>query len=335
VTSQQEKSATTTTGTRFSFLAVVFSRWLVPIYLLAGALAKIVDGSPSHLPAALVQLAGRVDWDLLYILRLSIAAELTVAGVMLLLPRLSRLAGGMILGLFFPILVGDLLLGASSCGCFGAVAIPPIVTLFVDGCLFAGLVFFGGRDERFRWSPTLSSVRVLLAGLWTVFAFMLGFAVTPPAPAASSETGAVETEQVDQPAPLPEKGYFLPRYADWVGKKWTEIPLASWISGVPSDWKWKGIEYVLLYRKDCEHCHDLMLTYFSDVLPIPVLAVAVPEKQGFPEKNIQDFPCIECRKAELPSGVDWFFKTPVLIRIEDGVIRCAAETSVEDPLCLQ
>jgi len=159
---------------------------------------------------------------------------------------------------------------------------------------------------------------------------MIGF-YSGEAPAAPANDALNRNAVV---RPLPSEGYYLPEYSSWIGKKWSEIPLSSWIEGAPSDLG-QGTEYILLYRKDCEHCHALIASYFSGVLPAPVLAVAVPEKHGFPTENIQPFVCGACQLAQLPSGIDWFFQTPVLIRLEDGVVECAAEVSVENPQCIQ
>ncbi len=314
---------------RVSLPGILAARFLVPAYFFLGALFKLMDGSPSNLPAALIKLAGWAEIDLLYLLRLSIGIELAVAGVMIILPRLARPVGLMLLGIFLPVLVGDLMLGASSCGCFGAVSIPPWVTLIMDGGLFILLLVFGGKDSRLEWRPELSSARVLLAGLWTVAVFMLGF-YAGTAPAVSPGESGSEQSVLNS---LPSEGYYLPEYSSWIGKKWSEISLSHWIEGMPSEWG-HGEEYILLYRKDCEHCHALMEVYFSDVLPAPVLAVAVPEKDGFPTENLQPFVCGECQPAQLPSGIDWFFQTPVVIRLEDGVVDCAAEVSVENPQCI-
>jgi hypothetical protein len=38
--------------------------------------------------------------------------------------------------------------------------------------------------------------------------------------------------------------------------------------------------------------------------------------------------------AELPSGVDWFMQTPVLVRLNGGVVECAAEMTADNPICL-
>jgi hypothetical protein len=77
-----------------------------------------------------------------------------------------------------------------------------------------------------------------------------------------------------------------------------------------------------------------MEVYFSGSLKRPTTAIAVPERDGFPTENLQPFGCPDCRVAELPAGVDWFFQTPVLVRLADGVVECAAEVEAKAPECL-
>ena len=62
--------------------------------------------------------------------------------------------------------------------------------------------------------------------------------------------------------------------------------------------------------------------------------MAVPEKTGFPSEGVQPFECDACAMAELPAGCDWFLQTPVLVRLKDGVVECAAEVGAADPQCL-
>jgi hypothetical protein len=137
---------------------------------------------------------------------------------------------------------------------------------------------------------------------------------------------------VDAP-PLPAQGFYLPEYGEWLGRRWSELPISGWIVGAPSDLD-GGQHLLLFYRKDCEHCHALMEAFFVGELAVPTTAVAVPERSGFPTEGLQPFPCDECSIAELPAGVDWFLKTPVLVRLEDGLVRCAAEVAPEEPACL-
>jgi hypothetical protein len=154
-------------------------------------------------------------------------------------------------------------------------------------------------------------------------------APVPPAPAA--EVGVATAESA---ASLPADGYYLPDYQTWQGRPFTELDVAQWVLGLPGDIA-SGSQYVIFYRKDCEHCHELMELYFSASLARPTTAIAVPERAGFPTENVQPFPCVECRVAELPAGVDWFLQTPVLVRLNDGIVECVSEVEPEAPECLE
>ncbi len=311
-----------------NWAGIILARFVVPLYFTLGAVMKMIDASPTHLPAALIKASGAVGIDLMYLLQLSIAGELAVAGLMVLVPRLARPVGLFLLGAFLPVLIGDLALGASSCGCFGAVAIPPWITLIVDGGLFLGLWYFGRKAPSLRVERILPTFPVVLAGCWVVLSFMIGFGVDGgPVP----NPGEGNEESVS--GALPSEGFFLPQLDSWIGRSWSDLDVAAWIEGVQPG-AIEGTQYVLFYRKDCEHCHELMEAWFADQLPGPTVAIAVPEKNGFPTENLQPFVCSDCSLAELPAGVDWFFQTPVLVRLEDGVVRCASAVTADDPKCL-
>ena len=311
---------------------VIVTRVLVPLWLLSGAVLKLLDGSPSNLPSVLVKALGGSGIDLMFVLQLSIVVELVVVGIAWLLPQLARPATLVLLGAFLPVLVGDLVLGSSSCGCFGAVQVHPAVTAGMDLAFFLAVLLLGRHAPSLRVPRSLPVGRTVAAGLWMLAAVAVGFgAVSRPAAGEKSGTGTVSE---GAPAALPEAGYHVPDYASWIGKDWDEVPIARWISEMP-DGADHGTHYVLFYRKDCEHCHELMEIFFSPPLQWPTTAVAVPERDGFPTEGVLPMPCEECSRAELPAGVDWFMATPVLVRLTDGVVECAAEVDAADPECLQ
>jgi len=307
-------------------VAVLLARLVVPLWLLAGALLKLADGSPGHLPAAMIKWLGALDVDLMFVFRFSIAAELTIVGVMWFLPRFGRWAGVVMLGAFIPVLLGDVLMGASSCGCFGAVEIHPAITLVMDVAFFIGLLVLGRGVPSLRLTGTVPAFQVVIAGLWTVLSFAVAFSPIIGSP------GDVGPEDGETLAALPADGYHMPLFDSWAGRNWDELPISAWVRGEPGDLT-SGDRYVLFFRKDCEHCHELMEVFFNGPLVIPTTAIAVPDRDGFPAETLP-FACVECETAELPSGVDWFIQTPVLVRLTDGVVQCAAETTAEDPVCV-
>jgi len=306
--------------------AVVLARVVVPLWLLTAAVLKLIDLSPTHLPAALIKWAGGLGVDLVFLLRFSIAVELIVVGVMVALPTLARWTGILMLGAFIPVLVGDLLLGASSCGCFGAIKVNPWVTLVMDVTFFLGIVFLGRREPRLAISSSLPTTRVVAVGLWSLLSVIAAFATSADLPAVSSE-GAGDLSA------LPADGYYLPAYEEWLGQPFRELEIAAWTVGLPDDLD-VGQQFVVFFRKDCEHCHELLEVFFSGALDRPTTAIAVPERDGWPTENLQPFPCAECRVAELPSGIDWFLQTPVVVRLTNGRVECAAEVDPMSPECL-
>jgi len=323
-----------TTGGIAGTIAVALARVIVPLWFAIGAVLKLVDLSPTHLPAAMIKWCGGLGIDLMFVLRFSIAAELIVAGVMVLLPPLSRWIGVVVLTAFIPVLIGDLLLGASSCGCFGAIEVNPWVTLVTEVTFLLGLLVLGRQEPRLALTRNLPTSKVLIAGVWSLLSVVLAFGLAAPGATVPGGSDGGVVESVGSAAlPLPADGYYMPQYQDWIGRPFVELDVALWTRNLPDDLDF-GPQYVIFYRKDCEHCHELMELYFSGSLDTPTTAVAVPERDGFPTENLQAFDCPECRLAELPIGIDWFLQTPVLVRLADGVVECVAEVEPTAPECL-
>ncbi len=63
------------------------------------------------------------------------------------------------------------------------------------------------------------------------------------------------------------------------------------------------------------------------------MAIAVPEPEGFPD-DFDDLgmPCTECVQRALPVGPNYVMSTPVLVRVEDGIVQCAAEVDAKADL---
>jgi hypothetical protein len=315
MTSGFESSGITKAG---GALAVTLARVVVPLWLLAGAVLKLVDASPSHLPVALIRWMGALGVDLGFVLRFSIAVELVVVGVMWLLPRLARPIGIAMLVSFLPVLIGDVALGASSCGCFGPVRVHPGVTLAMDLGFLLGLWLLGRRVERLATPvaahPQRGGGRCGSGEL--------------PSPSAPPR-GSQRRQRASGPAARGAAGGGLPAaYADWIGTVVEPDRMDRRRAAQPR----RRPRLVLFYRR-IEHCHALMERTCGP-LAVPTTAVAA-RARGVPDGQRQPFPCDQCSKAELPAGVDWFLQTPVLVRLEDGVVRCAAEVSPEAPACLE
>lgn len=165
-------------------------------------------------------------------------------------------------------------------------------------------------------------------------------AVLAPAPSAPV---VVPTPHVEQPAERPDpkkvwpgppakiEAMYLPEFAEFVGKRFSEIPFATLISGkVPADFL-SGRWIVIYFREDCDHCHMLLSTYFTGKLPVRTMTVAIPDTDP---KNALDHPCDECVKLSLVKGPNYIVASPVVLAINDGVVECVIE-NVDDMAALE
>ncbi len=315
-----------------AFWAVVLTRGLVPVWILTGALFKLIENRPANLPVVVVKSLGALGVNLGFALHAAVAIELAAVGVIWLVPRLARPVALTILGVFVPVLIGDVVTGAASCGCFGSVQVHPLITFAVDGTLLAGVALSSHRAESLRWSAHLPSRQVVAGLIWVMAAFIVAFGY-PFHHAGSAVAGAHPTPTPVRAAAAPVPAYYMPHYSKWIGHPWASLKLARWVHPQVRIRK-DGVQYIVLYRKDCEHCHHLLERFFSGTLTFPTTVVAVPDKQGFPAQ-VLPMPCTACSRAELPSGCDWFFATPVLIRVRNGIVECAAEVDPDAPSCLE
>ncbi|MFK7961276.1 MAG: MauE/DoxX family redox-associated membrane protein [Phycisphaerales bacterium] len=131
------------------------------------------------------------------------------------------------------------------------------------------------------------------------------------------------------PNPLPLPQYWLSdadALAALSGTKWSDFELIRYMPMLPSV-PATGVHYVTFYGRNCEHCEDMFRDDLTDpALGSKVTAVLVPfGKTERMAAGAWSVPDTECELLELPLGVDWIMTTPLTIRVEDGLITCAAE----------
>ncbi|MDY7108299.1 MAG: hypothetical protein SYC29_06645 [Planctomycetota bacterium] len=378
-------------STLSSALGVLFSRLLVPGWLMTGALFKLYYRSPRSLPETIWKNAYEIiDLDLL--LRGIIGLELVIAGIMFFSRRFARPTAIALLVVFCLILLNEMRIGAASCGCMGKIVMPPWVMLVIDVPLLIGVLVFrpsGGRPPEVRSTasaegkPAMNPWPAVFALAWVLFSFGLAFgvpdvkvqqpddtvAVRPnpgngdPAanPGDNADTGddqgrdgdpdeskpgeegnddppdpgeVVEGPEPPPPStprgPQPPPSWHVFEVDEYAGKRWNEIPFTRFLRTQPEDIN-SGRRYIVLYNPTCDHCYDVLLTYFTGELPAPTTVIAIPEtKTGWSEEEAYPMPCEACARLELPLGCDWLVLPPVVIALEDGVVQCAKEG--EDPI---
>ena len=327
-------------------IGLVLVRIVVPLWVLAGALFKIVERSPKLLPKNFIQQMESIGFDLYVVLALLIAIEFIAVAIMLLVPKLARAAAVFMLVAFCLVLLNELRAGnIESCGCLGAASPPPWLMLIIDCILLLGVVFFKPRplaltSERKGWVIATGCVLItsgLTFGLVLSEAGPGGVVTTQPEPITTTATG---TEDDPTPAPTPAPttlpSYYVLDTSDWVGQRAEDIDLVQYVTDLPDTIN-EGTHYLIFYSRTCDHCQMLLEMYFGFGVPAPTTLIAIPEdKSGFATEGLLDNPCLDCALAELPVGTDWLMTPPVVLALEDGVIQCAKEgEDSEMPECVQ
>ncbi len=313
-------------------MGLVLVRFLVPLWVLAGATTKLVERSPKLLPEHLRGLLESIGLDLHIALSIFLTIEFAAIAVMVLVPRLARITAVFMLGVFSLVLLYEIFNGnVTSCGCLGSISPPPWLMLSIDLGLLVLVAALPVRPLRLASDRTAWGLVTMLAVALGIVSFnrVVGGAtgvrliIEPP----SNEVNPPQTAQL--PA------YYSLDTSDWPGQRAENIDFISWIPNLPDSIN-DGQQYLILYSRTCEHCHELLLEHFSFEPPAPTTLVAIPESvDGFMEDGQLENPCIDCAELDMPVGVDWLMTPPVVIAIEDGVIRCAQEA--EDgmmPQCL-
>jgi len=333
---------------------LVLARLVVPLWVLMGASAKLIEQSPSSLPKNLREAIEGVGVNLHAALSIFIIIEFVAVALMVLVPRLARTTAIFMLASFCLVLIWEIVNGnVESCGCLGSNSPSPVLMLSIDSVLLIGVSVLPVRrhlepDASIGW-PLVSLVAVAIATVSLLR--MPPAAITVQVPDGNADT----TPRSDPDAPPPPEddtanqtnrhtplqqltlpAYYQPDVEDWAGQPIDAIDLVQWTAGLPADLN-TGRHYLIYFSHTCEHCYELLLMHFDFDLPAPTTLVAIPETtDGFAEDGLLENPCIDCGTVlQLPVGVDWLITPPIVIAIEDGIVQCAQEAEdVFDPQCL-
>jgi hypothetical protein len=356
-------------------LGVLFNRLLIPGWLLTGALFKLYYRDPQSLPESIWKPAHEMGIDLDLLLRGIIGVEFLIAGIMFFSARFARPVAIMLMSLFCLILLWELRVGAASCGCLGKVVMPPWLMLAIDVPLLLGAIVFkpprpqpresGDQGGGLRPWPAVVALAVLIVSFGAAFGVpneQVAIQDGPQQPEADPPVRPVDPGEqddgptfVDEPAnddgqaetpsstpthtPPPRNvqppSYYVLEPTKWVGEHWYDLEIARYVKSQPSDIE-SGRRYILFYNPTCDHCYDVLRAHFVGTLPAPTTVIAIPEyKTHFEKQGVYPMPCSECEKIELKLGSNWITSPPVLVALEDGIVRCAEEVQdIAMPECL-
>ena len=314
---------------------LVLTRFVVPAWVLTGALFKLIEHTPRLLPPETVlYLAKKVEVDLYWLLATLIAIEFVAVAIMLFVGRLARPTAILMLGVFCLVMIGEMVKGnVTQCGCLGAASPPPWLMLGIDATLLAAVIILkpptAPAPPPRRW-PVPAAVVAGLAGVIASFAVVIPAGrVVPPPPRENG--GDTQTDPQVNPNPRrPAQGWWATPadVTSWVGTPWREIDLFQFMDRWP-----QGMDgpkrYVVLYSRTCDHCEEMFNFDLTDEsLASQVTAIEVPDsKTRLRGRGAWPMPPTACETMTLPLGYDWIMTTPVAVRLENGVVTCAQEGS--------
>ncbi len=147
-------------------------------------------------------------------------------------------------------------------------------------------------------------------------------ATTPTSKQLPAQTPATATSSTSSSAwpkpPAQLQPYYMPQVEQWVGKPLRSQPLAALIQQpLPANLE-QGRWIVMFFRKDCDHCHEVLEKHFMVKLPAPTLLISIPDTN--PASELPN-PCTECIETSFIKGPEYVVGTPILMSIENGIVK--------------
>ena len=290
-------------------------------------------------------------------LRATISMEFMLAAAMVLLATFSRALAALVLMLFVGILTSVVISGDASCGCFGSKGPPPIVVLIIDATMLACVLYFKPRQPQTQRTGTYAGAWIGASAFALAITFGMPAkmlvqaqpdqgasalpkstqsntaaagtnattsATTPTTISATTPTTTSATTPTTTSAnawPMPPaqlQPYYMPQIEQWIGKPLRSQPLAALIQQpLPSNLE-QGRWIVMIFRKDCEHCHEVLQTHFMVKLPAPTLLISIPDTN--PASELPN-PCSDCIETAFIKGPEYVVGTPILLSLENGIVK--------------
>ena len=293
---------------------------LAALWIAAGALFKLLEGSPNDLPPIVRETFAGMDLGLKY--RLAIGIELAIAVTALLRPGIGWWL------VVAQLIVFDVVLAFSldqeSCGCFGStIPITPLQMMAIDTVLLVGILL--GRPWRgfggFR-APVPFVAATMLFGLALPWA--LDRQVQPAdGPSLTAGNGDGATDPGTGGAPDEGKWVEFP-LARWKDQVVHETPLARYVN--VDDLPFTGT-YVL-WRWTCDHCAkhlEHMAEHYTGEEPLALIRLEEPGDTVGNQVVFQKPSGPLVVEVTAPSTVDYVVTTPGELKVEDYVIVSGEE----------
>ena len=320
---EQDSSAMQSFSLRFG---AWLTQFIVPLWVFFGAFSKANGATAKSLPRSILDTGGIIGFKDHYIwLLVLLIVEFVFVGVMLFMPKIARGAATLLHSTFLIVLLVEMLGYGNyeSCGCLGEHSLSPMMMFAIDFILLIGVITF--KPKPMSCATTHSKMTFVSFIIFVIITTWYSADRILTERNSSSGNGTILS--------LPNSWY-PQNLSSWEGKSVDDIELFSWVEW-PEDIR-AGKQYVIFYGMACDHCEELLYMHFEFDVQFPTTLVAIPEsKDEFNEEGAFENPCVDCVKTRLPLGVDWIIGTPMVIALQDGIVRCAIESEESEyPACL-
>lgn len=280
---------------------------LAALWVLAGALFKLISGTPADLPPVLHELPVSVD----LFFKLAIGVELVLVCASFLRPKLAWIP---MVGLFLVFdVVLTMSLGEESCGCFGSsIAIPPAVMLGVDSVLLLAILLTKPWRSESKGMGPAPALPVLAVALIALPFFYVG-----DTKIVVNEEGETNVEEVR---------YVILDVESWKDQLIYDTDFAALfpaeIETLPTDGTF------IFWRWDCDHCAEHFITLAgNDDMSQPYVLVRLKQDTDNEEnKSVTAMPTgSHVTHLELPAGPQYVVETPAEFVLEGGMVVRAEE----------
>ncbi len=223
-------------------------------------------------------------------------------------------------GVFACVALYEAVGGAESCGCFGQFKVNPWITVIVD-LLFAGTLarspWWHGlktRPMNGRRFGIFGACLIAIIGL-TVWRYNQSLAVDK-----GGNDGILFTQD----------GLAILDTDNWVGKP---LPIASYLNATSPSSKIAVTGYqtgnvvIMIYSNECDHCRRAVPRYVAwlkdNSKTTPFWFVEMPPYAKADEALVSPALGINCLR--LSDQHEWFAQTPVLVKLENGIVTQVVE----------
>lgn len=225
-----------------------------------------------------------------------------------LMPKLTWLASVGCFLIFASVSAYKGISGESSCGCFGAVTVPPVWTLTLDMILIGLLIVFRPRGIVFQWKLLLDELLELkrfkrvgvIAVVWLLLAVPATYAMMSVEKNDLVELG---TEFIGADG----KKTILLEPDKWIGKK---LPLLPYIEPAEIREKLNTGKYcVLLVRQNCEDCKKFIREH---KIRLPLIITLIESKTPSADDETN-------QGISLKGEPNWIVPTPCFIEVDNNL----------------